>query len=258
MSIEATVNPAEINVTVAAQTLDVNTDTQIIHDWRPILPVDWMGVDPEFVKNVYDKQYKLSETGFATWEAATSAGVIVASETLDEKYAADMATYEYLLLWKFDADIKYAAGTTQKAIPLREIQVHVQEIFKRPSNRDNIEANVYDGNTCITGFSAPFLLYRNSSGTLTYTWAATYGIYSTIVAASFSNATSDTPNITIKTPSVSARCNSSYFATARAANVDQENSKFRIIGDLYRVKKGTFARDLNKDVVDIYNHSIIQ
>lgn len=168
-----------------------------------------------------------------------------------------MATYEYLLRWRFEADIQHLEGQTLKAVPLREIQEIVQVLCKRPSSRANIESDNFDGNACLTGFTVPFLSYRNTSGTLTYTWAASYGFYSAVVAATFSSSTSNTPNVTIKTPSISARCNSSYFATARGAYVDQDNTKMRLVGDLLRVKKGNFVRGCYSDVVDIYNNSII-
>ena len=64
------------------------------------------------------------------------------------------------------------------------------------------------------------MLYYNTSGTATFTWSSTYGFYPAAVAATFSSSTTDTPNITIKTPTLNARCNSSYFAVARGSDVD--------------------------------------
>ena len=219
-------------------------------------PVDWMGIEAEFVQNVYNKQYALSETGYPDWTPSTTAGAIVASTNLTA-YTADMATYEYLIKWRFECDVAWNSGVTQKAIPMRTLQEHLQVIAKRPSSYANIEAGEFDGNACLTGFTAPWMRYYNSSGQLTYTWGASYGFYSAAVAATFSNATSDTPKITIKTPTVSARCSTTYFATSRAASVDQANSKLRLVGDLYRVKKGTFVRAMYGDVVNLFNHSII-
>lgn len=257
--ITAEILPVSITIDISTKMLDISTGTQIAHDYAPIPPNpnDWMGIEPEFVKTVFDKSYVLADTDYATWTPSTTAAVIVASETLTEKYAADMATYEYLLRWRFEADIQHLEGQTLKAVPLREIQEIVQVLCKRPSSRANIEAGNFDGNTCLTGFTVPFLSYRNTSGTLTYTWSTSYGFYSAVVAATFSSGTSDTPNVTIKTPSISARCNSSYFATARGAYVDQDNTKMRLVGDLFRVKKGNFVRGCYSDVVDIYNNSII-
>lgn len=222
------------------------------------IPLDWMGIEPEFVKEIYRFQDVLANTTFATWTPSTTAAVIVASKTLTEKYAADMANYEYLLRWRFEADIQHLESQTLKAVPLREIQEIVQVLCKRPSSRANIEADNFDGNACLTGFTVPFLSYRNTSGALTYTWSTSYGFYSAVVAATFSSSTSNTPTVTFKTPSISVRCNSSYFATARASEVDQNNSKIALIGELFRVKRGVFVRSCYEDVVDIYNNSIIQ
>ena len=221
------------------------------------IPLDWMGIEPEFVKKLYEKEYLLKDTDYPNWTPSGTAAAIVASETLTDKYAADMTAYEYLLRWRFEAVIEYLSGVTNKAIVLREIQQIVQTICKRPSSYANIGSETFDGNACFTAFTVPWMRYYNSSGTLTYTWAASYGLYSAAVAATFSNSTSNAPNITIKTPSISARCSNTYFATTRAPYVDQDNTKLKLLGELYRVKKGTFVRACYGDVVDMINNSMI-
>lgn len=222
------------------------------------IPLDWMGIEPEFVQTIYDKQHVLADTEYATWTPSTTALVIVASETLSQTYAANMNDYAYLIRWQFEADVKHLSDQTMKAIPIREIQQIIQTICDRPSSMPNIESEIFNGNVCTTTLTLPWMRYYNTSGALTYTWSASYGFYSAAVAATFSSNTSRTPSITFKTPSISARCSSTYFATARGAYVDQDNTKLRLIGDLFRVKKGTFVGSMYKDVVDIINHSIIQ
>lgn len=73
------------------------------------------------------------------------------------------------------------------------------------------------------------------------------------VNAGFSNSTSNTPNVTPKTPIIYARCNANYFSTTSAGALDQENSKFRMVGELYRSKPGGVIRSLWDGLIDLYN-----
>ena len=95
--------------------------------------------------------------------------------------------------------------------------------------------------------------YYNTSGSATYTHSISYGIYATPTAATFSNSTSNTPTVTVKTPAVYARCNASYFATARAHELDQSASKFRLVGKVYRVEKEDAAEAMYREFYERYN-----
>lgn len=222
------------------------------------IPYDFLGVAAEKVKDLYTAQYTLKNTGYDTWSPSTTAAAIVSSSTLPDTYAGDMANYEYYLRWKFDADIKYASGTTMKYTTVRELEEMWQVLAKRPSSRANIEANNFNGNNCSTYFTAGFTDYYDKNGSRTYTWSASYGFYLAAAAATFSNSTSDTPTITIKTPAINARCSTTYFSTARAANVDKDNSKVKVMGELWRVKVDSSpSRKMYEFAVDIFNNTII-
>ena len=216
-------------------------------------PYSPFGLDLEKVKDLMDSVYRLDETDYATWDPSTTAKVIVASRNL-EAYTADMAQYEYYLHWQCRADIMYQPGTSMKAVPVCEIVDLWQALTRRPSSFANIAAEAYNNNACITFFTAALLDYYNTSGSHTFTWSASYGFYPGATAATFSSSTSDTPNVTLKTPTLSARCNSSYFAVARGADVDQEESTIRLRGELLRVKAGSSpTRSMYGNVVKLYN-----
>lgn len=218
---------------------------------------DFLGRDAEYIRDIHSHDYVLSSTGYNSWTPSTTASSIVAAQSLTA-FAGDLANYEYCVRWLFDAGIKYNTGTTQKAIILREVEEVWQVIAKRPSSLANIGANNFNGNNCSTYFTAALMDYYNTSGTRTFTWSASYGLYLSMTAATFSNSTSDTPNITIKTPAIYARCSNTYFSTARAADVDKANSKMAIKGELYRVKKDSSPSSIMfGHVVNLYNDSII-
>lgn len=217
---------------------------------------DWMGDGAELLNdNIYSDSAKLEDTDFATWTASTTALTLAASTDLPA-IPINLADYEYLLRWRFDSDFEYALGVTKKAIPLRQAIEVWQAIIKRPSNLTNLLSENFNGNGCITLMTVPVMEYYNTSGSHTMTYTGSYGVYCAAVAATFSNSTSDTPNLTIKTPTVSARCNSSYFATARGAYVDQANSGYHMKGMLYRTPVGGVTRKLYEYAVDLFNNPL--
>lgn len=186
------------------------------------------------------KQYDTGEmalknTDFNTWTPSTTAAIIYPSGTYS--FIADFSKYEYLLKWETTVKPVLIEGATEKAQIIFEAVDQYQFLNKRPSNISNIIADNFNGNANNNYFNVPFMRYYNTSGLNTYTYSASYGIYPTAVAATFSSSTSDTPTITAKSPNIYARCNSSYFATARAEEIDKDLSTLQVVGKLYRIEK---------------------
>lgn len=217
---------------------------------------DWMGDEAECIDdNVHSFSATLDNTDYATWTPSTTAAVIVASVTKTAR-AINTGDYDYLLRWRFTADVAYTEGVTMKAVPIRQAIEIYQAIIKRPSSLANLQIPTFTANGCITLYTAPIIDYYNTSGSHTMTFTGSYGFYPAAVAATFSSSTSNTPNLTIKTPTISARCNSSYFATARGAYVDQENSTVKLHGDLWRMKRGNAAEKMYESAVNLYNNPL--
>lgn len=213
---------------------------------------DWKGSKPEFLQKFYDKEIALKDTDFDTWEASTTATSMKATENITT-FVADMVNYEYLVRWSYRCDFEYLSGVTTKAIPLVECTEAWQSIIKRPSNLANLQSSTFNGNACITLYTAPLLDYRNTSGTETMTYSNSYGVYPSLTAHTFSNSTSNTPTVTLKTPAINSRCNSSYFATARKDYVDSTNTKYHLVGELYRIPKGGTQRTIYDSLINTYN-----
>ena len=213
---------------------------------------NWKGSKPEFVQKFYDQTLALSTTSFPDWTASTTATSIKATEDITT-VTLDMANYEYLVRWKYRIDFVYNTGATLKAIPIRECADMWQEIIRRPSTLANLRNEVFNGNYCITLYTAPLLEYYTTKGADSFTYSISYGVYPSATAHTFSNSTSDTPVLTLKTPQINARCYSSYFATARKTEIDSTNTKYHLVGELYRVPVEATARCMYEDLVDIYN-----
>lgn len=231
---------------VPAVTLPTPSGTATFYDY------DWMGKMPEYIETVYENEVALAGTTFATWTPSTTAKAIVATATA-KTFVADLSNYEYILKWETSFEAVLNEGATTKAQIIWEGADQYQVLCKRPNSLANIQAENFNGNVCMTYFTVPFMRYYNTSGTATYTHSISYGIYPALVASTFSSTTSNSPTVTIKTPTVNARCNSTYFATARASEIDQTNSIVRRVGKLYRIEKAGAVRGMYADFFERYN-----
>jgi hypothetical protein len=169
-----------------------------------------------------------------------------------------MANYEYLIRWRVNVDAAFLPGATKKVQFEKYSASLWQSVHRRPYGFSNFEAENYAYNYCTTMYSGTsYTVYYNSGGTRTWTTGISYGIYAALTAAALSSTASDTPNLTIKTPVINARCNSTYFATARAAELDQDNTVITIRGDLYRIPIGySSLRHAYGDAIRVFNNGV--
>ena len=217
-----------------------------IEDWS------FMGSEVEPLGVFYDAEIPLSETTFPSWSASTTAKAILATENV-HSFAADTANYEYFLHWTCAFHAAYNEGATLKAQVIGECMDAWQQIIRRPNSVANITSKSFNSNACVTVMSAPLLVYYNTGGSKTYTYSVSDGIYPALQAATFSNATTLTPTVTVKRPTINARCNSTYFATARKTDIDVDNSKIQMRCEGFRVPVRGMARVAYQNLINAYN-----
>ncbi len=220
---------------------------------------DWMGDNVSFVKKIYDKKTLLKNTGYASWTPGTSATAIIATETLsNENFTADMVNYEYMIEWLWDAHAYYPDGQVYKLCMDRCYGAAYQTVHRRAYGLANFADENFAYNYCTTLFtSSAYNIYWKSDGT--HTWTGTlYGVYvSGLNAATLSSTNADSITVTPKTPTVSARCHSSYFSTTRAGQVDQDTSYIRIIGNLYRIDiESCTLRNMYAKAIHLYSNPL--
>lgn len=212
------------------------------------------GEDMELVDTYPLEKKFLKDTDFNTWTPSTTAATIVATKVIGTYDTIDLSRYEYLVRFLFDAHIAYVAGTTKKAASVRQIMEFFQYVYRKPSNLTQLAAANDNYDYCTTTYTAPFTEYYNADGNLTMAWSSSYGIYAASTATQFSSASTATPTLTVRTPSVSARCQSTYLSTAMASAIDKDASFVTIEGTLYRAKvKRSFGRAVWDDVIAKYN-----
>ncbi len=243
------------SITLSSNTTGVDVAQYAFADVA--VPWTWMGEEPTVVNSsFYSDSYLLGSTSYNGWAGSTTAKAIVASAAAGTFVASEMSQYEYLINWQMDVVCTLKSTATTKAIPIREVANVWQLITRRPNSVTNITNDNFNGNTAYTFFTAPFLQYWNTSGSSTYTWSNSYGIYGTVQTPTFSNNTADSPTVTMKTPIWYARCSSTYFATGRVGDIDQTETTLKRTCKIYRVKKGTAPREIYEGLVNIINHPL--
>lgn len=227
-------------------------------DASKTVPYTWMGNNAELVEDgYYTWSGTLKDTSYPSWTPGTSATSILAT-TNAKTFVADMTKYEYMLEWVWDVETAWPAGQTMSYCPMRNFGTMYQVVMRRPYGLTNFESDNWAYNYCTNDYTAScYLIYYNSSKNLTWT-TTQYGVYvSALTAGGLSSTSSNTPTITPKRPVVSARCNSSYFTTTRAGQVDQENTTIKIKMNLYRMDINTSNLHYQwRKAIDMYNNPL--
>ena len=220
--------------------------------------LDWMGAGAELVgQNFYSKVDTLDNTLYNGWTPSTTAKAIVASVTLsDAKFTATAVDqYAYFIIWECGVDVAYTGSPTLKALPTFARAFIVQNLVKRPDSMANIQSGNCNATTNQAAYTGNFLrYYGTTTGSITYTWAASYGFYFSATAPTISSTSAVSPTITPKTPALNARTSTTYMSATSANAVDQENSTWWIKGaKIYRAKHNCFFDGIYKNFCDVVN-----
>lgn len=194
------------------------------------------GPNTEYVGRLLNKTINLSSnTTFDSWTASTTAGTIkAASSANDFTFSCDW-NYDYWIFTLSQCAVAFKAGATLNATTIKSVTAFLQSLFAYPSTTANFNngTSYSSNNNASTAGTRAGLRYYNSSGNVAFT-ASTYGP-AYIGSAPTISVSSGTAGY--KLPAVNARCQSSYFATARKAEVDSANTNLIITVDVYRTPK---------------------
>lgn len=231
-----------------------STMASAIMDLSAAAPYNWMGPNIECLSSsFYHSVVYVPSTTYDGWTASTTAKALVASKNMTSFTASSMDSYAYLIRWIVDTNISYLSTATLQAFPVRAINLLDQQIIRRPSSLLNIQSSFFNSAVAVNPLALGWMQYYNTSGSLTYTWAAAYGFYGTAVAPAITNSTSANITVTPRIPSLYTRCSSTIFATGRKAEVDVSNTYYTIHAELYRMDADCCERQRFKTLVDIIN-----
>ena len=233
--------------------------TETVESGKTIVDIDtgdiyhWAGLNMEFVQDLGSVSWTLNDTTYADWTPATSAAKTIKSAVNVTTFSANMTSYEYMVLWHIVIDCAYDDGYTDTARFLKQYETLCSYLHRRPSTFANLDGGVFNGNVAIN-YTAYLSDYYNGSSTHTFAYQASYGFWMGVTAPTFSSSTSNTPTITVKSPSVSTRCSTTYFSTGNAAKINTTNTTLKAYAKLYRCPiTKSFSYNLYKDLVDYRN-----
>ena len=223
-------------------------------------PMSFLGKDVEILTtDFYSRVDTLDNTPFASWTPSSTAVVFAPSVTLsDKKFTAeDLDNYQYYIEWHCGLDPVYTGSPTKKALPQMARCCLIQEIGRRAGSMASIQSETFNYNVNMNWPAYSFLqYYGTTTGTSTYTWAASYGFYNGYTAPTISSTSADSPTITPKTPTMSARTSTTYMSAANAGLVDQANTKFWILGKkIYRIKRNGVLANFYRKQVEVINET---
>ena len=215
---------------------------------------NWMGPNVECLSSsFYHSVVYAPAATYSAWAASTTAKVLVASKNMTAFTASAMDDYAYVIHWTIDTNISYLSTATLEAFPTRAINLLDQQIIRRPSSLVNIQASAFNSAVTVNPLSIGWTQYYNTSGSLTYTWAAAYGFYGALVAPAITNSTSANITVTPRVPSLYTRCSSTIFAVGRKEDVDIDNTYYTIHAELYRTDANCCERQRYANLVDLIN-----
>lgn len=231
------------------------TETQDSHGGTIVTISDvvtsgWFGMNYELVKTLSDLNWTLADTTYSSWTPSTTAGTIKAYTTWDT-FTADMANYEYVIVADAYVAIEYADGTTYVPRTNAQSIQPMTWVSRRPNTYQRLVDKNYYSNSTST-YNWYLADYYNSSNTRAIAIQQTVGIYVQGSSVGVSSSTSDNPTITVRTPTVYAKCSTNYFSTDAANAVTGATITIKN-GKVYRIDKFTnFQSAMNKRAIDFY------
>lgn len=243
---------ASIGGVTVVETSDSHGGTIVEITASEVLKYDFRGKDLEFVQNLGSVSWTLNDTTYSTWTPTTDKATTIKATTNLTTFSASMANYDYIVYWQGSIKTAYLDGSVNTALFLGQYQTMYSCLYKRPSNYTNLIANTYNGNT-VNNESYYVSDYYNGSSARSFAANSSYGFYMAIQSPSYSSNTSNTPTVTVKTPTIATRCSTSYFSTDNAALIDTTNTKINMVAKLYRTPKAcSHFSYAYKDVIDFY------
>ena len=197
----------------------------------------------------------LADTAYATWTPSTTATAVVATATAGTFVASSVADNDYYSRVRVYADLKYKSGTsTAKGMFRKMVAENWYAITRRASNRANLDSSTRNSNVAESITNTWIIEYYNSGWVGAY--SSSYGFYTANSAPTLSSTSSASPTVTVKRPIINARCNSTYFSTAMAGNIDQDASTIKFVYDIYRAESGYMRKMLHESFMDMWNNGL--
>lgn len=210
----------------------------------------WFG--PNTVKD-YTKTITINlseDTSWDDWTASTTATSILAAPTTNDfSYSYDRSLYMIWVVCTAITNFVLKPTATKKLIPISNGRIDWFASLGKPNNYDEFKSLGAGTHISKTLTYEAQLYYYNSSGTKNVI-ASNYGVYHYGTPTISESLSGSTTTISVKRNAIYARCSSSYFATARKADIDSANTNVVITFDVYKTPRENAFLSHNLD--DMY------
>ena len=205
------------------------------------------GTGFEYLGQLYDHTWKLSDTGFNTWTPSSAAKAILTGADANTFVATDLANNEYWSQWHIEINVVYNSGTAvAKAMLNRVIGQTWHTITRRASNITNLDAGTKNTNIADSLLIIWIEHYATSATAWTVAYSPSYGLYPASVTPALSS-TATSPTVTVKYPTIYARTSSTYMTAAMANAMDKDKSTIRMVCDIWRSTNVGYRKSLIYD-----------
>lgn len=189
----------------------------------------WFGPGTEKLDTKQQIINLADDTTWASWTPSTTEGTILAAPSAYEyEWDIDHTKYVYYLVSRLVTDVALKSTATLVKIPVKFGRMYVFEVYGVPKNAHQWESGGI-GNTTSGSLSYNAIIYYRYDGELT---AASSNAGPMFVSATIGAIVGD--KIKVKRPDIKAVCSTAYFDTARAADIDADNTNMTIDIELYR------------------------
>lgn len=214
----------------------------------------WLGGNVQYLGKIYEWNGTLNDTRYSSWTPSTSTSTILSSQSSVAQFTIPDRTQEtYYVITRWGMDFAYNSGTTMTYAPINYAFAGVSSYYNYPSSHVEVISGDYSGFSSYPIASQSYLWYYNSSGTLTG-GAVNYGpAYSNAQTSWAISVSGNSVTVVLNRPLISARCSTTYFTTARAANIDTANSTIKCRLDLFKGSRDDLATHRYRLITDIYN-----
>ena len=207
------------------------------------------------VKTFPTLEIPFADTAFNGWTPSATAKAILATQTVGTFTATDIADYDYFVRQRIYAHLAYVEGTSAAK---GMFQFSCGENWNAQTRRSSTATTLNAGNINQNVNESVSTTYLNKyyNGGWVAIYSSAYGIYPSNTAQTLSSTTAASPTVTVKTAVINAKCNTTYFSTAMAGNVDQDASTIKFVIDVYRAESGYMRHTVNHSLADMWLHGL--
>ena len=197
---------------------------------------NWMGQDAELIATALNETLTFEDLGLDSWTPSTTSTTTLRSSTkLLPVTELDIVNYNYVVVMTSVMKVVLRQGQTETSVPIKSARHLLFAITRTVSESANADTTTKLTCKARQNAGAYLLRYVNNVGNAYTTTADSRPVFISPTWPQISYANDAHPDLAFYTPSISARCDTSYCPTTAIEKIDMEQSTIANVIKLYRV-----------------------